>query len=159
VLGYRWDTGDLAAVPFWKPSPIHANDRSGYDLYCINYKSASLTSSDGVTNPWLMEVAGSDTPFLDIEIHPDAAKARGIRSGDRIRVESAVGAVEGRAALTAGIQTRTVGIGGVFGRWMRHPAAHSRGAHHNTLLPLGIESTDKIGGDIESCARVRVTRV
>jgi anaerobic selenocysteine-containing dehydrogenase len=159
TLGYRWDTGDFDAVPFWKPSPIHDARDAAYDLYCINYKMASITSSDGVTNPWLMEVTAEDTPFLDIEIHPDAARERGIRTGDRIRVESAVGRVEGRATVTGGIQARTVGIAGVFGRWMRHPTARSRGAHHNTLLPLGIEYTDKIGGDIESCARVRVTRV
>jgi len=159
ILGFRWDTGDFAAVPFWKASPIHDGAASPYDLYCINYKTASVTSSDGVTNPWLMEVTDLDTPYLDVEINPLAARARGIRSGDRVRVESAVGCVEGRALLTEGIQSATVGIAGVFGRWMRHPAAARRGAHHNTLLPLGIEYTDKIGGDIESCARVRVTRV
>jgi anaerobic selenocysteine-containing dehydrogenase len=159
TLGFRWETDDFAALPFWKPSPIHGEDGSPFDLFCMNYKTAVLTSSDGVTNPWLMEIAERDTPCLDVEINPAAAKARGIRSGDRVRVESAVGSVEGRARVTAGIQHRTVGIGGVFGRWMKHPVGARRGAHHNALLPLGIDYTDKIGGDIESCARVRVTRL
>jgi anaerobic selenocysteine-containing dehydrogenase len=159
TLGFRWETEDFAAIPFWKPSPIHRANGSPYDLYCMNYKAPALTSSDSVTNPWLMEVAAGDASWLDVEIHPSAAAARGIRTGDRVAIESAVGRVEGRALVTAGIQVQTIGVAGVFGRWMKHPVAAGRGTHHNALLPLGIDHTDKIGGDIESCARVRISRL
>ncbi len=158
TLGFRWDTSDFVAVPFWKPSPIHRDD-SPYDLYCINYKVATSTSAEGVANPWLMEINDQDTAYLDVEINPAVANARGIHTGDRVRVESAVGSVEGRALITEGIQAQTVSITGVFGRWMKHSAASGRGAHHNALLPLSIDYTDKIGGDIETCAKVRVMRI
>lgn len=158
VLGMRWDTSDYVEVPFWKPSPIH-QERSPYDLYCINYKTATTTSSDGISNPWLMEINEEDTPYLQVEIHAATARARGIQTGDRVQVESRVGSVEGRALLTEGIQPQTVGIAGLFGRWMDHPAARGRGSHHNALLPISIEYTDKISGDIETCARVKLTRI
>ncbi|MBI2321474.1 MAG: molybdopterin-dependent oxidoreductase [Chloroflexi bacterium] len=158
VLGFRWDMADYAAVPYWRPSPIHGED-GAYDLYCINYKTATTTSADGVVNPWLMEVNAEDTPYLEVEINAATARARGIRDGDRVRVESRVGAVAGRARLTEGLQAQTVGIAAVFGRWMSHPVAAGRGSHHNALLPLSIDYTDKISGNIEACARVRMMRL
>jgi anaerobic selenocysteine-containing dehydrogenase len=50
-----------------------------------------------------------------VQIHPDAAKAAGLREGDDVIVESPRGAVRGRAQIWAGIRSDTIFVPNGFG--------------------------------------------
>ena len=47
-------------------------------------------------------------PDLYVQMHPDKARALGVADGERVRVETAHGEVEGRAWITAGIRPTAV---------------------------------------------------
>ena len=66
-------------------------------------------------------------PQPGIVLHRDDAAALGIHTGDRIRVVSPGGAVEGLASVRAGVQRGVVGLEHGYGHWQQGAAATSIG--------------------------------
>jgi anaerobic selenocysteine-containing dehydrogenase len=52
-----------------------------------------------------------------LEIHPETAKTRGIRDGDRVRVRNDIGSIEVIARHYAGIRPDTVALPMIHGHW------------------------------------------
>lgn len=85
--------------------------RDGLPLHFINWKSRSQGTHRTVNSAWLREIRSQN--FL--AINPVDAEPRGIRTGDRVRVRSGSGQVEGVAQLTQAIRPGVVGADATMG--------------------------------------------
>ena len=94
-------------------------------------------------------------------LNTDTARKKGIRSGDRVRLEIEEGyEVEGQALLTECIHPEVVGTAGCFGRKSKAlKLSYGKGVHFNTLLPHSIERIDSLSAALDSCVRVKVSRL
>jgi anaerobic selenocysteine-containing dehydrogenase len=89
---------------------------------------------------------------VSLDIHPDDAAARGIESGDRIRVFNDLGTVECAALLSTELPRGTVAL--PKGLWRRHTL---NGLTANALVPDTL--SDLGGGACFNDARVQVALV
>jgi molybdopterin-containing oxidoreductase family molybdopterin binding subunit len=157
-----WDISDYTALPDWRPCPSFevsspADGKGAFDLFVVNFKIPFQTLSHSTQNPWLTDMSDRNPYAFKILINTEAAKRRGIADGAHISVESEAGRVTGVAKTTECIHPEVVGIAGVFGSWAkRKDVARGKGAHFNTLLPIGLDRIDRISSGVDSCIRVRV---
>ncbi|HYG58339.1 MAG TPA: molybdopterin dinucleotide binding domain-containing protein, partial [Symbiobacteriaceae bacterium] len=91
----------LEPVQFYNGKPVEDN----LPLKMISWKSNFLGTHRTVSNPWLREIRDNNPLW----IHPSDAAARGIKTGDRIRIRSASGTVEAEAYVTEAIRPGVVG--------------------------------------------------
>ena len=92
-----------------------------------------------------------------ILVNEEAAKAKGIRDGEEVWLESPVCKVKVRAKLTQCIHPQVVGVGGHFGHWSAGmPIARGKGISFNSLLPTDLEHIDKISTALDHCVQVRL---
>lgn len=158
---HELDTSDFQPLPDWKPCAALRTRRPGFDLQAIYYRVAWHTFSMTYENPGLDEVSTASDPWsYFVSIHAATARARGIRDGDRVWVESAeAGRVKGRARLVEGIHPEVVGIASNGGHWAPGmPVARGKGVFFEGLLPLNLRALDPVGITMDSDARVRVYR-
>jgi anaerobic selenocysteine-containing dehydrogenase len=94
-------------------------------------------------------------------MHTDAAKKRGIKTGDTVRVESKYGSYTGKIKVTELIHPECVNACGTFGHWAKGmPVSDKKGVSHNDLLPPpNMSRVDALSGQIDMCVRVRVSKV
>ncbi len=162
ALGFEeLDTADFQPLPDWKPCAALETNRPGYDLQAIYYRVAWHTFSLTYENPWLDEISTSTDPYsYFVSINAATARAKGIRDGDRVWVESAgAGRVSGRARLVEGIHPEVVGIANNGGHWAPGmPVARGKGVFFEALLPLNFRALDPVSATMDCDARVRVYR-
>ena len=84
-----------------------------YPLIAQSFRLLQHEHSSTQNNPYLMKLRGT-TPLW---INPIDAKARGIKNGDKVIVESPWGKVETTAYVTWKIRQGVVGAPGGFGHW------------------------------------------
>jgi phenylacetyl-CoA:acceptor oxidoreductase len=78
------------------------------------------------------------------------AKARGIKEGDEIWVESPAGKVKQKVRVCQGIRPDCLLISGQFGQWTMPIAKDTGRASFSTLVPLSLEWTDNVTGNQQS---------
>ena len=96
------------------------------DLYFVTPKTPMTAEGRSANVPHAIalqqpSVGGNDRTYL--EMHPDAARARGLRNNDRVRVTSDIGSIETYVRLLPGNRPDTVVLPYEFGHW-----AHGRWA-------------------------------
>ncbi len=158
-MGIEWDTSDYKATPYWKPCEAFSQEPRE-DFYAVNYRVPIHALSYTIENPWLNELGRFHPSAYKILINAEAARRRGIDDGDVIRLESEAGSVSGTAKVTEGVHPEVVGIAGTFGSEAEgRPVAKGTGVHFNSLIPIDLKRTDLISGGLDSCVRVKVTKV
>jgi molybdopterin-containing oxidoreductase family molybdopterin binding subunit len=161
ALGIQWDTDDYLPLMEWKPCPAYSSSDPGYDLFVVNFKlpfhSLGYTSHNGL----LSQLSERNPYAYSVLLNADTACRKGIRSGDRVRLESEEGySVEGQALLTECIHPEVVGTAGCFGRKSKAlKLSQGKGVHFNTLLPHSIERIDSLSTALDSCVKVKVSRL
>ncbi len=156
-------------------NPIDPLD-AAYPLQLVTYKMSWHTQMHTIRYPWLVSVQ----PENFIEISGVDARARGIRTGDRVRVASASapGGVVGLARVTETLCPGVVGVSHHFGHWemsarayqvggadMPYDPTRGRGVAPNVIMRLdpylgNVTLQDKIGASAAfSNTRVQVTKV
>ena len=160
-LGIRWDTDDYQPLAAWKPCPAYDRAAPGHDLFVVNFKLPFHSLSYTSHNALLAELSEKNPYAYSVLLNADTARKKGIRSGDRVRLETEEGyQVEGQALPTECIHPEVAGIAGCFGRKSKAlTLSHGKGVHFNTLLPHSIERVDSLSAALDSCVRVRVTRL
>ncbi|MBI3915973.1 MAG: molybdopterin-dependent oxidoreductase [Betaproteobacteria bacterium] len=101
----------------------------GGDLHFITPKTAMHAEGRSGNSPHAIgtyqpNLGGRNELFL--EIHPDTAAKRGIRSGDRVRISNQLGAIAARARIYPGCRPDTVVLPFGFGHWAHGRWATSR---------------------------------
>ena len=134
----------------------------GFDLRAITYRYVYHAQARTIANPWLQGLR----PENAIEINAGDGRARGLRTGDLVRIEGPGGvSAVGRVRLTEGMRPGVVGIPHSFGHWemgsngnntidgepVPHDPARGRGVVLNPLLMTDpylqdVCLQDKIGG-------------
>ncbi|MFQ5829900.1 MAG: molybdopterin dinucleotide binding domain-containing protein, partial [Candidatus Methylomirabilia bacterium] len=153
------DTSDFQPLPDWKPCAALEVEDPGYDLQAVYYRVAWHTFSMTYENPWLDEISTVADPYsYFVSINSATARAKGIRDGEWIWVESAgAGRVKGRARLVEGIHPGVVGIANNGGHWSPHmPVARGKGVFFEALLPLNLRALDPVTITMDADAKVRV---
>ncbi len=159
-FGVEWDVSDYQALLEWRPCASYEGHPPEFDLFAVNYKLAYHTFTHSLQNPWLAEL-GEYVDAYKIMVNAQTAARKGIGDGDLIRVESSHGlSVEGTARVTQRIHPEAIGIAGAFGQWARRKTiARGRGVHFNSLINWGWRELGTLGGELEGCARVKISKV
>ncbi len=128
---------DYNPLPIWRAPTMEASPAE-YDQYLISFKLIEFKQSRSSFIPLLAELA----PEQWLEINPKTAKAKGIRDGDMVWVEShnavtgETRKVQVRARLSEGIRPDTVGMPHHYGMWT-HPWTQGHGPTANALFYTG----------------------
>jgi len=150
------------AAPFAldpKPAKFFGNE-SEFPLQFLPYCSVQFHDGRSAHLPWMQELpdpVSSAMWSLPIEIDPQTAARLGIKTGDRVRVESPHGKLEAPAyadpAAIPGVVSMAIGQGHRnFGRY-----ASNRGV--NPLSILAPEWEESTGALVTGATRVRLTRL
>ena len=113
---------------------VEAEHFGGGDLHLVTPKLAMHAEGRGGNLPAAISVmqpvmGGNTTVYL--EIHPDTARERGIRSGDRVRLISDVGEIEAYCRLFEGTRPDTVVLPMEHGHWAQGRWARERKPGHS----------------------------
>ena len=115
-LDIPWETDDYIPLPEWRPGVEFYADDPAYDIFPVYYTNASNTDTWTVQNAWLNEVNEEDGVTYLIEMNAATAAAKGLASGDTVRLTSTPGySIEGKLVLTEGIHPECVSS--VVGTW------------------------------------------
>jgi len=118
------------------PQWVEPKYYGGGDLHFISPKlplqaegrAGNLPHAAAIAQP---VVGGKRTAYL--EIHPEAARKRGIRDGDRVRIKSEAGSIEAIARHFEGVRPDVVVLPNIHGHWAQGRWARNR-------LPTGSAS-------------------
>ncbi len=160
-LGLKLDLSSFQPLPVWTGCAAHADDPGDHDLYAVNYKLAYHMTSVTQANPWLTEISDRHSYAYRVMINADTAARKGISDGDILEVESTAGTrVRAEAKVSQCIHPEVVGIASCLGHWAKGlPVAKGKGVHFNTLVPYGWDHLDMVSGQVDLCARVKVSKV
>jgi len=122
------------------PQWIAPKYTGGGDLHFISAKTALHGEGRTANIPQAVSLyqpvaGGRNETFL--EIHPDTAKQRGIRNGDRVKITSNLGSIYARAALYPASRPDTVVLPFGFGHFAHGRWASSRrdAGNTNEIIP------------------------
>jgi anaerobic selenocysteine-containing dehydrogenase len=148
-------------LPTWLPSP-HQEGPEGFDLWLLNYKTQGFPFMVGDTlgNPWLNEVIGDYDPYeFNVLLNTKTAEEKGLKTGDRIVIESLYGKTTGRLKVTQLVQPQTLAVPGIhgLGTALSNPLI-KRGTSVNRLTPYREEdmAVDPITGGLERSPAVKI---
>ena len=131
-------------------------EKGEYDLIAVHFKFPFTYGNYGNENPWLDELC-ERTNAYNILLNEAVGKAKGIRDGDTVWLESPVRKVQATVKLTQCIHPQAVGVGGHFGHSSPGmPVARGKGVNFNALLPTDLEHIDKISTALDHCVQVRI---
>ncbi|MBI2372187.1 MAG: molybdopterin-dependent oxidoreductase [Deltaproteobacteria bacterium] len=157
--GIAWDTSDYVPLVEWRPCPPFEVNGT-FDLWAVNYKVPFLTFSLTGENPWLLDLAERNGRIFPVSLHPETARRKGLREGDRVVLETPEGRrAEAVVRLTEGVHPEVVAIPSLLGRWgLSDPRARGRGVHYNSLITYRFDRLDMVSAALDACVRVRVSR-
>jgi anaerobic selenocysteine-containing dehydrogenase len=158
---HDWTYDNYQPLPFWKDSAVLEDGARGYEFFAITFKEALHTFADTVAMPWLTEVSEKEAAVHGgILINSATARRLGLASGERIRVVSPAGSIEGRVQVIEGIHPQVVGVSNAITRRVGAKTKFGkRGSPFNRLLTGSMKYTDSATGGLESTARVRIEKV
>ena len=119
------------------------------------------TLGSSSSNPLLRELGGK-LGYDEILIHRDAARRKGLSDGDWVEIETDGGKkAQGQLRVTTGIHPEVTAVLGEAGSWARATTGgkEPEGIHFNSLLTFDDDHLDFVGGALDQCLRVKITRV
>jgi anaerobic selenocysteine-containing dehydrogenase len=152
---------EYSAFPAWKGLGPIGQAKPEYDLFAVNFQVSLMVMGMAMENPWKFEYNQKYDPYqMGVWINSKTAQAKGIKTGDRIVIESQYGfKVTGEAVVTECVHPECVGIPGNYGNRSVNLAPSAReGAHMNTLMGNTEEDIDPMGGNVEGSPRVKITK-
>jgi len=150
-----WSTSAYVPLPIYVPSVLDQVPPE-YDLYVTTRRLTQIGWGSDVDVPWVLEVTEMFPGQPDILMNVEAARARGIKDGDEVWVESEVGRVKQRVKLSQGLRPDTVVIAGQFGHWST-PVAKDKGwVSLTALTPIKHSWTDPVCGTMQAVIKAKV---
>lgn len=146
-------------VPYWVETEI-LKENKDYPLYAFNFKISTSIFRLGAAdqNPWLTEWSQKYDPLFNVVMMNGAtAKDLGLKSGDKVVVESVYGKTQGKLYVTELIHPKGIGISGALGRKVKTLGKKAAARiHYNSLIGAPLGKFDAIDGGVENTARVKV---
>ena len=142
----------------WFPCPSHEETNPEFDLWAFSWRPSFHTQSSTQNNPWLDEVSVNDPFVYLIQINADTGQKKGLKDGDLIWVENAMGRkIKGPVKLVQGMHTDQLGIAGCHGHWARGtPVAKGKGQFFDDLIITDEEHTDSLTQGSDACVKVKI---
>lgn len=117
------------------------------DLHFVTPKTPLHAEGRGANIPQQMMVhqpivGGRNTVYL--EVHPQTARERGIRNGDRVRIVSDIGSIEAECRFVASHRPDTLVLPFEFGHWAQGRWAKGRGPGNSNEITTNV--SDPISG-------------
>jgi len=142
----------------WFPTPVHKKYGPEYDLFCFSYRDIMHTGSMTNEVPWIDEASHQNPYTYHITINEDTAVRKGLKDGDSVWLETPQGRKQkGLLKLMQGQHPKTIGIAACSGHWAKGlPIAKDKGTNFDDLLPIDLDHTDPVSGNLETCVRVRI---
>ncbi len=160
-LDIPWDTSDYIPIPEWKPCPAYNPKSPDYDLFMTTSRTPYQSLGSSSANPLLRELGGK-LGYDEILINRDTASKKGLSNGDWVEVETDGGKkAQGRVKVTTGIHPEVTTVIGEAGGWARATTGGKEptGIHFNSLLTFDDEHLDFVGGALDQCLRVKITKL
>jgi anaerobic selenocysteine-containing dehydrogenase len=158
-IRHEWDWECYQPLPLPLVDPVHQEAKE-YDLYAITFKELQLNFGETVGNPWLDDIVFRDPVHATLQINARTGAQRGLKNGDMVQVESPYGRIFGQVSLSQGVHPETVAISNSLSRMAsQHRGVRSGGGHFNELLPANLKNTDACSSQLESVARVKITKL
>ncbi len=147
-------------LPMWCPIPAHEVDDESYDLYAFSWGDAMHGNANCQEQPWIDEVSKANPFTYYVNINEDTAKAKGLKAGDLVEIESSRGLkTKGVLQTRQGQHPDTLTVMGVSGHWAKgKPIAKGKGVNFNSLIDFRFSDMDPISASIDVCVKVRVTK-
>jgi anaerobic selenocysteine-containing dehydrogenase len=135
-------------------------ERAEFDLYAITFKEIQLNFGETLGNPWIDDIVYRDPVHATLLVNAATGRAKGLSDGDLIELASPYGKIQGRVSLTQGVHPETVCVSNSLSRMAtQHSRVRPGGGHFNELLPANLANTDACSSQLESVARVKITRL
>jgi len=135
---------DRAGLVQWV-EPRHSGGEG--DLHFVTPKTPLHAEGRGANLPQAIAhhqpLAGGNTTVY-LEVHPDTAKARGIRNGDQVRIRSSLGSIEAECRYVAAHRPDTLVLPFEFGHWAQGRWAKGRGPGNSSEITENV--SDPISG-------------
>lgn len=130
-------------MPDWLPCKSHECHKPGFDFFAFYYRDTIHTNSYTTENAWLDEAAKLSPCSYTIAINRKSGERLGLRSGDKILLESDTGrSIDGYVKLTECIHPEGIGVAGLANHWAKGlPKAKGQGVFFNDLLELTWDRT------------------
>lgn len=162
-LDIPWETDDYQPLPDWKPGCAFEITDPDYDIIPVYYTDAINTDSWLMENPWIDEINEANPYGYTIEINKATAAAKGLASGDMVRLSTEAGvSVEGKIAVSEGIHASCVSvIGGHWGSKSEYmPIAKDKGVPIVHLIPGQTpDRLDHICSAFDQTVRVKIEKI
>ena len=160
--GIPWDVSEYTAMPEWVPCKDHYVTEPGYDLHPIYYTNAWSGDTWMHVNPVLNELNENDPYAYYIEINAATAEAKGLKSGDRVKLQAKNGyAVHGQLVVVEGIHPEVLAVaGGNFGIKSKYlPIGKGQGCPINHLLEVhDVERYSCLSANYDQCVKVKISK-
>ncbi|MGI6257181.1 MAG: molybdopterin-dependent oxidoreductase [Anaerovoracaceae bacterium] len=147
-------------IPHWVETS-EMNAPAEYDMWAINWKTPYVSSDVGaaVSNPWLAELYKSDPFEAVICINADTAKKKKLKDGDKVKVSSRYGEIDGILRTSQRFQPETIGVAGSYGKGGKGAnPLHNRGPHFNRLLSTKMSTLDGISAGQDIAPKVKIEK-
>lgn len=162
-LGIPWETDDYMPLPEWKPCVDHEIEDPDFDLFPVYWTNAINTDTWQVQNAWINEINELDESCYFLEINSGTAAAKGIASGDKVRLSNRDGdIVEGVAVVTEFVHPECVAsVGGHLGGQSDfQPIGKAKGTAVNHLVPAGDpKRMDHLCSGVDQCVRCKLEKI
>jgi len=126
---------NLAATPEWEEPLVMPDPQDPHSFRLIHGKQAHMTHARTINQLYLKEITKRND-WGKVWIHPDRAKALGVKEGDCMTISSSVGKGRARAKVTDGIHPDCIFVPSGYGVYSRNlRTAYGYGVSYNDFLP------------------------
>lgn len=155
------DLAQYDPCPIWRPAPANEVDDKSFDLYAFSWGDAMHGNSNTQQQPWIDEVSRMNPFTYFVNINEETAKAKGLKAGDLVEIESWRGlTVKGMLQTRQGIHPAALTVMGVSGHWAKgQPIAKGKGVNFNSLIDFRFADMDPISCTIDVCVKVKVRKI
>ncbi|MEG2533975.1 MAG: molybdopterin dinucleotide binding domain-containing protein, partial [Gordonibacter sp.] len=116
-----------------------------------------------VENAWINEINEADDSTYFLEINSATGAAKGVKSGDKVRLSNRDGdAIEGIAVLTEFVHPECVAsVGGHLNSKSDYqPIGKTKGTAVNHLVPAGDpKRMEYVGSGVDQCVRCKLEKI
>jgi len=158
-IRHEWDWECYQPLPLPLLDPVH-REPPEFDLYAITFKEIQLNFAETVGNPWIDDVVFRDPVHTTLLMNARTGAQRGLKDGDIVQLDSPYGHIFGRVSLSQGVHPETVAVSNSLSRMAgQHGSVKQGGGNYNELLPADLRNTDACSSQLETVARVRITKL
>ena len=158
-----WEFQDYEPFPSFKPGPEFEMTDPDYDIFPVYWTNPLNTDLWLVQNPWLAERTDATPNGFFIEMNTKTAVAKGLRSGDNVRLTGFNGeTAEGVIVLSETVHEECISVLG--GHWdskaERLTIAKGKGVALTALYPaLDTKRWDYLGICLDQNIRVKIEKI